>query len=207
MTTHRSEDNTLEWAAAVLPMPGHTRAADLCLVKPRQGKILVAVFDGLGHGDEAFAAAELAAATLDKSAGVDPAALATECHRALVRTRGVVMSLAVFDRADRSMTWLGIGNVEGTLFRANSREKTERPARETLLLRSGVVGYRIPRLRPARISLEPGDLLILTTDGIRGGFADDLDLRRAPKEIAELIMSRHCRGTDDALVLAARWLG
>ena len=102
------------------------------------------------------------------------------------------------------MAWLGVGNVEGLLRRASLRG---RPAAETLVLRRGVVGGHLPSLEAWVLTVHPGDTLILATDGIRQGFAEDL-LRAVPSQrAADRILARHARGTDDALVLVARYLG
>jgi phosphoserine phosphatase RsbX len=71
----------------------------------------------------------------------------------------------------------------------------------------GVVGYQLPRLRPSEIPVAPGDTLILATDGVEHGFADGLDLLQPPQELADGILAGHGRGSDDALVLVARYLG
>ena len=62
------------------------------------------------------------------------------------------------------MTWLGVGNVEGVLIRADTRAT---PAAESVLLRGGVVGYQLPALQASVVPVSRGDLLILATDGIR----------------------------------------
>jgi hypothetical protein len=50
-------------------------------------------------------------------------------------------------------------------------------------------------------------VLILATDGIRSGFAEDVSLSDPPQRIAEQILARRATGMDDALVLVARYLG
>src|SRR5256884_8695143 len=103
------------WGAAPRSLPGQAQSAYLHLVKPVGTGVLVAVVDGLGHGAEAAAAAQAAVAALERHATESPVPLIERCHRALQGTRGVVMSVAVLGRPDRSMTWLGVGNVEGLL--------------------------------------------------------------------------------------------
>lgn len=102
------------------------------------------------------------------------------------------------------MTWLGVGNVEGRLVRRSEEGVIHR---ESMLLHAGIVGYRLPPLRPVSVAVHPGDVLILATDGIRGDFADPADLTRSPRDIAERILEEDGRGADDALVVVARYLG
>jgi alkanesulfonate monooxygenase SsuD/methylene tetrahydromethanopterin reductase-like flavin-dependent oxidoreductase (luciferase family) len=48
--------------------------------------------------------------------------------------------------------------------------------------------------------------MILTTDGLREGFADHTNRHDSPRQIADWILDHYGRGTDDALVLVARYL-
>src|SRR5690349_16912748 len=110
----------LDWGVAARALPGERASGDLHLVETFPGGVLVAVVDALGHGEEAAIAAQLAVATLAKHAAEPVDALMQRCHLALRRkTRGVVMSLASFDAAERTMTWLGVGNVEGFVYAAD----------------------------------------------------------------------------------------
>ena len=194
----------IEWGVAAQPLEGEAESGDQYVVRPLPNGVLVAAVDGLGHGPEAAAAARSAVVTLEGYAHEPVISLVKRCHERLMRTRGVVMSLASFNALDNTMTWLGVGNVEGALLRADA---TARPARESILLRGGVVGYQLPALHASILPVTRGDVLILATDGIRGGFAEDVTLSDPPQRIAEQILARRARGTDDALVLVARYLG
>ena len=44
-------------------------------------------------------------------------------------------------------------------------------------------------------------------DGIGSGFTRGAEPRATPQQIAERILAEHGKGTDDALVLVARYLG
>ncbi|HMH83340.1 MAG TPA: hypothetical protein VK531_10750, partial [Gemmatimonadales bacterium] len=52
-----------------------------------------------------------------------------------------------------------------------------------------------------------GDTLIFATDGIKEGFAEQLPADATPQQQADHILTRHGKGTDDALVLVARYRG
>jgi phosphoserine phosphatase RsbX len=194
----------LELGVATLALGGQTVSGDQHLVKSIPQGILVAVIDGLGHGQEAAHAAKTAVATL--TAAADHASvimLIQRCHEALSHTRGVVMSLAMFNEQDHTMTWAGVGNVAGVLLRADS---TTNPTQENILLRGGVVGFQqLPPLTAAVISVMPGDLLIFATDGLDSNFSQGVSVNEAPQRLATRILAQHGKGTDDALVLVARW--
>jgi hypothetical protein len=192
----------IEWgsAGAGLELP----SGDLGMVAPFAGGALCAVIDGLGHGVEAAEAARVAASVLEEHAGEHVVQLVHRCHDALGRTRGAVMSLAAFDAASAAMTWIGVGNVEAALFRADVAASK---ARADLVNRAGVVGYQLPPLVPATLPVSFGDVLLMGTDGLRGGFAEGPMPVGDPQEIAGDLLRRYARGTDDALVLVARYIG
>lgn len=196
----------LDWGIAAVALPGEAESGDLHLVRPIAGGALVAVVDGLGHGAEAASAARTAVAALGPQPHESPLSLFEHCHKALKGTRGVVMSLALFRRTDASMTWLGVGNVEGMLVRADGVGPGTR-ARSSLVTRGGIVGSELPRLQPEEHRLATGDILIFATDGIREGFVEGLPGDATPQQLADHILARHRKGTDDALVLVARYHG
>jgi phosphoserine phosphatase RsbX len=191
----------VDWHAAGLTLPGERKSGDVYLVKHVPEGVLLGVADGLGHGEEAAAAASTALRILDQHAGESVISLLHRCHEALRLTRGVVMSLASFNAAESTLTWAGVGNVEGVLLRGDQEGV---PRHESLLLRGGVIGHRLPRLYASSITAMRGDVLIFATDGIRSGFAGSVNLHDSPRRIAERILAEYGRGTDDALVLAAR---
>lgn len=194
----------LEWGAAHMPLPGQAESGDVLLVRPFPNGVLVGVADGLGHGEEAARAAKGAVATLEKYAHESVISLVQRCDEDLKRTRGAVMSLASFNALYNTMTWMGIGNVEGMLVRADPGRG---PRQEYLLLRGGVVGGGLPALQASILPVMPGDTLIFVTDGVRADFDQQVSLNGPPQRIAENILARCSWGTDDALVLVARYVG
>lgn len=195
-------DHVIEWGVAAMPLPGEGTCGDVYVVRSFQGGALVAALDGLGHGDEAASAARIASAVLEAHAQEPVTDLIQRCHKELGATRGVVMSIASFDVSLGLMTWIGVGNVQGSLVR-HGATLTE----EALLLRSGVVGAQIPRLQAATLEVRPGDTLVFATDGVGADFRRDLAWSQPPQRAAEGILARHGKATDDALVVVARYAG
>jgi len=196
--------SVIQWGVAMRTLPGERESGDLHVVKSAGPGVLAGVVDGLGHGAEAASAARAAVAVLDQHAHEPLLPLLQRCHRALLGTRGVVLSVALFDGAAGWMTWLGVGNVEGVLLHANA---AGRPARTSLVTRGGIVGSELPRLQAQVCTVAPGDTVILATDGIKEHFAEELPRDASPQQLADHILSRYGKGTDDALVLVARYVG
>jgi negative regulator of sigma-B (phosphoserine phosphatase) len=194
----------VEFGIGARALRGEHESGDLHLVAPYAGGVLIAVADGLGHGPEAAAAARMAIGILQDSPAEPVIDVVRRCHAALLKTRGVVLSLASIDAAAHQMTWLGVGNVDGTLYRADS---AARPQRESLAMRGGVVGYQMPSLRAAVVPIAPGDTLTFATDGIAREFHSLSPLGWHPQDAADHILRRYGKDNDDALILIARYQG
>src|SRR5262245_52322386 len=115
----------VESATAAAPLQGELRSGDRGVVVPFDQGALVAVIDGLGHGLLACEAAVVAEQVLVESPAAPVDELMRRCHHKLRNTRGAVMSLASFNGTRSTMTWLGVGNVEGFLVRGENAVKAE----------------------------------------------------------------------------------
>lgn len=197
-------DSTVESASSVFVLPGQTESGDHCLITSTPHGSMMAVVDGLGHGHEAALAANRAIDAIREHTEEPLVELAQRCHKLLNDTRGAVMNLASFDSHRGTLAWLGIGNVEGRLL---LRVPESGYHQQHLMLRPGVIGQRLPKLQAFVNRVERGDMLIFATDGIAPEFADHLPIDAPVDDIADGIIARHCKHTDDALVLVARYLG
>ena len=192
----------LEWSSAAATMPGEAESGDRCWAAAVANGMMFAVIDGLGHGRAAAAASDIAIATLEQHAGDPLIQLLRRCHESLRGTRGVAMSLALFNTEDAMLTWIGVGNVEGTLLRRNAGLPCGK-----LLLRSGVVGIHLPVLREGELAVKPGDILTMATDGVTDERPLRVSMDGRVESMAHGILASGCKGTDDALVLVARYRG
>ena len=194
----------IEWGTAQRAKPGEVESGDQYVVRLSSACALLAVVDGLGHGAEAAMAARRAVGTLEAGADETIVSLVKRCHEALRSTRGAVMGLASFSAWDNGMQWLDIGNIEGVVLRGQA---TACPHMERLLARGGIVGHRLPRLLVSTVPLAREDVVVLATDGIRTEFTEGLTAGEPPQGLAERILARYGKESDDALVLVARYLG
>jgi serine phosphatase RsbU (regulator of sigma subunit) len=193
-----------EWGVAARPIHGERVSGDRHIAVSLPSWLLLAVVDGLGHGVEAERAARAAARVIEDRAAGRPEEHVLRCHTELRRTRGVAMTVLTIDGESDQMVWLGVGNVQAVLLRASGDAPR---GKEWAPLRGGVVGYVLPPLRPGTVRLQPDDVLVLATDGVRPVFGDWPDPGEAPDDIAARILGEQGRDSDDALVLAARYRG
>jgi phosphoserine phosphatase RsbX len=191
----------IDWGSAGRPLHGHAESGDLAVIEAFDDRLVIAVIDGLGHGPGAASAAAVAAAEVRKTMSRPVGEIFAACEVPMRTTRGAVMSLAAFDSSAHGMTWAGLGNVEGVLVRSDPTQP-----REGLLLRGGVLGSGSAPVRPKPLRLERGDLVVLTSDGIRTGFAASLKRDAPVQELADQILRDWHRPEDDAIVVVARWI-
>ncbi len=101
--------------------------------------------------------------------------------------------------------WTGVGNVTANLV---AKAATGIKIRSSARLAAGIVGYRIPEIFPAQVvPIRTGDLLIIASDGIAEDHLDHIDFAASATAIAEQILAKHAKESDDAMVLAARHRG
>jgi negative regulator of sigma-B (phosphoserine phosphatase) len=177
-------------------MHGETRSGDLAVFVQTGRGGLACLIDGLGHGDEAADAAEAAGAVVREHADIPAQTLLDRCHEALRGTRGAVMTLAWFDLEAGELVWTGVGNVDARLV-----HPAPDPRQAVALVFGGIVGHKLPRVRATTQSLEPGDTLVMVTDGIDPGFFHALHGGGNAQALATRIFDDHTKGTDDALAV------
>lgn len=198
------DDKTfLDWAIASRPIAGETLSGDAATVQLSSSRCVLAVIDGLGHGPEAAAAAAEAATVVEDNRAEPIVALLLLLHERLVDSRGVAATVAVVDGETGRMEWLGVGNVNGVVFRA---DEAARPRSHGVFLGRGVLGYLLPNLHlPEPVQLSAGDLVVIATDGVRGDLTALLRADVPVQRLAENILQAQATEDDDALVFVARY--
>jgi negative regulator of sigma-B (phosphoserine phosphatase) len=194
----------VECSVAMRPMEGQGVSGDSFVCQPFDRGTLVSAIDGLGHGEEASVAARLAKEIMESHASEPLIDLVQRCDSEMRHTRGAVASLARFDTLSAKLSWLGVGNVEGVLFHNCGNGNIKK---EGMALRGGVIGYMLPSLRSWTFEVRAGDTLVLATDGLAGAFVDHVDHKAELAEIVETLLRDYGKLGDDALVIAARYIG
>lgn len=195
--------DVVDWHVASRGYGGKRETGDAFAVVPRSGGVLVAVVDGLGHGVGAAEAGQAAASAVSEAADEPLSNVLAHADEALRETRGAALALAAIDTRVGALSWMSVGNVEGVLWAADEAGGSRRAR---IRQRSGLVGFRVPAIRPRTLPITPGDLLVVGTDGVDAGFARACP-SGAPARIAEELLARFGKPSDDALLLAARYRG
>jgi negative regulator of sigma-B (phosphoserine phosphatase) len=176
---------------------GEKVCGDSYVVIDQGETVVIAVADGLGHGPLAETASLKAIEWVRTNARLTPAAIVEACHLALRGSVGAVMAVVKIDRAGKTLTHSGLGNVETRIVGV---AKTHHPVNV-----NGIVGQTARRFREETFPFYPGDLLIMHTDGISERFAADTASRRLdPQTLANRIVQEHGKHHDDQLLLIVR---
>ena len=186
----------IQVAVATRPYPGEAVNGDLCCVQHAAGACRVTLIDGLGHGEEAAAAAWAAEATLQEHPELPPGDALQLCHRALARTRGAAVTIARIEPARAELSYAGVGNVEGWLWQEGREQR--------LMIHRGIVGATMPRLRQTTLALAGDWYLLLHSDGVSSRLAldrRDLVAAETSHELAEQLLARWARTFDDATIV------
>lgn len=179
---------------------GYRHAGDAAVVVEHEGKLLAAIVDVLGHGPEAHDVAARAKLFLDNGLGPgEPIGLLRSLHEVLKGTRGAAAGVAVLDTATGLLRYAGVGNTVIRRFGAGS---------DRLVSADGIVGGSMRAPREQRMTLCPGDTVIMYSDGVRDRF----ELRDYPQlllqdaeTIARTVIRLFARDHDDAACIAVRY--
>ena len=188
-----------QFGAVCVARVGETRCGDSWAIRLAADRVVLLVVDGLGHGERAAEAADLAV-EIFLAGSLSGAALMGALHQQLQRTRGAALAFAEILWPERTIDFWGVGNVSGSLL-------PMRNERLSMVSLHGTVGMELPRLRSFRYPWPAGGLMVLHTDGLTSRWTL-IDypgiMHRDPALVAGLLYRDFQRGRDDATIVVLR---
>lgn len=174
---------------------------DSYVVKRWDKFALIALIDGLGHGQYAQIAAQTAREYIENHYDQPLEAIFRGAGRACRATRGVVMALARFcwKNGPIKINFASIGNIEAKVYGS--------PAPMNFITQRGVVGLNAPNPHIAESNWSPDYVLVLHTDGIpaKWRWSDFPELAEATAaRAARCLLEELAKGDDDATVMVVR---
>lgn len=171
---------------------------DSFVIQRQGGELLVALIDGLGHGEQAQIAAGAARQYVETHTGLSLSEIFFGAGRACMGTRGVVMTVARFVSPEQ-LSFGAVGNIE-----ARACGVTNRPP---FFVTRGILGSGEVRVRVQKIEWNPEWLFVLHSDGLRTRWQwnDFPGLGEKPAAIiAATLLAELSTGADDATALVVK---
>ena len=200
----KAEGLCCEVAIMGKPFPGEAISGDDAAYFQSESGFLAAVSDGLGHGPEARQASNRSIEVLSHNRDLPLEQILIELNTQLERTRGCAMNIVRFNKTERIVESVSVGDVHSHLYKLREAHFF---AATPLVLGTGQFAKQ--RVRVETLTLEPGSILVMFTDGLksRTTLKGQLDILRQPAiAIAQHLLENYSRPDDDALVLVARFL-
>lgn len=188
----------LDIGVATRPKPGFRENGDSFVIVRGEGSALVGVIDGVGHGEEAQAAALAVRRYVEFHSERPLEALFHGADLACRGTRGCVMALARFEWQREAMLFASVGNIEARAFGVHPSP--------SLILRRGIVGVNCPKAVVSEHHWTHG-VLVFHSDGLstHWTWSDFPELSDQPANIvAQQLLRRLANPQDDATVLIVR---
>jgi hypothetical protein len=122
-----------------------------------------------------------------------PVGMVRGLHAALAGSRGAALAVADVNRARRSVTFCGIGNITGCI--------VEDDGRRGMVSLPGIVGHHVRRIDGFRYDLGPRSRVVLHSDGLTDKWTPFPALtRRDPRLAAAALLREAGVRNDDASV-------
>jgi hypothetical protein len=188
-----------EIGAVCVPYPGEEVCGDGLSVAQRDGRVVVMVVDGLGHGPLAATAAARAAEIFGVHCELPPVDLMQRLHEGMRSTRGAAGALAEIDARRGVVRYCGVGNIAATILVDG--------ATRSLVSHHGTLGHDARRIAEFQYPWTADSTLVLNSDGLVSNWT----LTRYPglgdraATLIAAVLYRDCRRQrDDTTVVVLR---
>jgi anti-sigma regulatory factor (Ser/Thr protein kinase) len=190
---------SFETSGISIPIEREEICGDAWEVIETAGVLRALVVDGLGHGPFAGEAAREAVVVFRSQTKTGVASTLKVIDQALIKTRGAAGAIVEICPAQGRVTAAGVGNISMRLLN-NGQSKS-------FGCDNGTLGTGLPRIREITQPWEPGSVLVMHSDGLKGHWTHDEYpglSRRHPGLVAGLLYRDFRRERDDVTVLVAR---
>jgi anti-sigma regulatory factor (Ser/Thr protein kinase) len=190
----------LEIRALCVNKPREIVCGDGFRIKRTASAITIFFGDGLGHGPNAKDAVDAAGDFFMECMDTEPVLLIRQLHEKVRKTRGLVATVASFNKNTNEWSLCGVGNILTRIYSGITYKN--------YLPYNGTVGLNLPNsMKPSVFPVEKNQHLIMCSDGIQTRW----DLNRYPAifkydniVLAATLYKDFSRGTDDSSTLIAK---
>jgi anti-sigma regulatory factor (Ser/Thr protein kinase) len=181
------------------PMVGQINSGDRVVIADSDNQTLIVIIDVTGHGDRAHASAKAIQAIIESNNTLLPKPLMTLLHTTLQGTVGAAIGILKIDKHSNSFRYLAVGNTGASRIKGKKWHG---------ISKDGVLGLRLPTLREQTEFLEPGDVILLWTDGLPETTTQQFlqrHIHEAAQPLAKRLVATLGRDHDDAGCAILKW--
>ncbi len=195
---HRKFSAEIE--SVLLAKPGEKECGDGFFQIITEDHVKIFLGDGLGHGIEASKVVLQAGQAFTECEEMDVINIIRYIDEAVKKTRGLVGTVAVFDRRKRSWSICGVGNIISRM--------VDQTGVKNYLTFNGIIGLNVPRtLNGHEILHEDGQILLMSSDGLQNRWdpAKYPSILRYDNSIfAAALIKDYAKNTDDVAVAVCK---
>jgi anti-sigma regulatory factor (Ser/Thr protein kinase) len=190
----------LDIRALCVNKPREDVCGDGYRIKRSESEMLVFFADGLGHGPHAKEAVDRAGEFFQACQDIEPVDIIRQMHENIRRTRGLVGTVAFFNKKSAQWKICGVGNVLTRMYTGITYKN--------YLPYNGTIGLNLPNsMNPSVFNIERNQHLIMCSDGIQTRW----DLNKYPSifkydntVLAAAVYKDFNRANDDSSILIAK---
>jgi hypothetical protein len=173
------------------PYKGLNICGDSFVVEERDGTYVISVIDGLGHGYDSWVAASTAVEVIRANVELSVDGIVRRRHQELRATRGAAVGVLKIEPSGAG-EFCGVGNIEVQSLNGSS---------PSVFCLAGIVGHNMRTSKVMPVTMRPGDIYCLLSDGVssRGNLKSCLP--GDPESVARRIVEQWGRAHDDATAL------
>ncbi len=178
--------------------PRNNICGDGTLIIEDDSVLFLSIFDGAGHGLPAYRVTQQALNYVEAHTNDSLNNLFMATHEYLRGTLGGVLGICRINKATAEAEYAGLGNTAARIMF---------PQTKKFINRGGILGYEITNPVVNSFKLNPGDIFLLYSDGIK----DHFDTNEIPgfftlsaAEMVRFIIENFAKELDDASVIALK---
>ncbi len=190
------KESVIQTSVYSRPKPGFKSNGDAYFIKRYEDSAIVAVVDGIGHGDKASEASRIALKVIEDKFRDELEEVVLTIHRRLHGSRGCVIGIVRMNKEGK-IEYLGVGNIRTQIYTPEMYKR--------LVSFDGLLGSNIRTLRTDRLTLSRPCLVVLHSDGVASfNFEDKRIVYRPVMEVIKESFEKYKKSSDDATLLIAR---
>jgi len=189
----------MEFGGITVAIKGEKVSGDRWAVKKCDGKFIVLLVDGLGHGPKAAEAAEEAVRVFLSAENSIPSDLLRIMHEALRHTQGAAAAVTLLDPRVNEAIYSGLGNISGRIVLADvGRSCVSIP---------GGLGFEMRKVHDFMYPWDKKSILLMHSDGIKSSIDCTGFGGHHPTLMSAVLYRDYGRNTDDTSVVMGRCHG